>query len=449
MGMLTSSVTVSSMTFNSSGNGGYIGRYIDNSSYNWNGLIDQVRIFNKVISSDEVSTLYAETATVYTATTDTVNYQGTNLAYYKLDGNALDETTNNYDGTETDITYEFGRYGQAAVFNGSSSKITLPSGSPFNDSDTIKCISAWIKPNTTTSNVYIFSMSSTTESKDYFTFDWIQSSWTGVPDLRVRVQNGGSSNRLDATVGVSATDDWVHVVAQLGSSEVELYINGVKQTVTHTTSGNATNSWWISNINYDTAETGLIGQYRYVSGLNADGTIDQVRIYNSALDATAVANLYNEKQAYITKNASDPFGDGDEIAFYKLENNANDSTGSYNGVASNVTFTSGSGLFGTYAASFNGSSSIIKDVLGSGFTYAGKTMTFSAWIFVTDNTNDNVIIGDGLATSSGGWAIATGYGAAPNQRLSFSVQVLQWEVYNKIIVQYLLLMILGHILQLV
>ena len=391
---LGSSGTTTNTTFNSGSNYEIGNSPRTSSGYSaWNGKIDQVRIFNKALSSSEVSTLYEETACVYTSTTDTVDYQGTNLAYYKLDGNALDETSNNYDGTESNITYEFGRFGTAAVFNGSSSKITLPSGSPFNDSDTIKCISAWIKPNTTTSNVYIFSMSSTTESKDYFTFDWIQSSWTGVPDLRVRVQNGGSSNRLDATVGVSATDNWVHVVAQLGSSEVELYINGVKQTVTHTTSGNATNSWWISNINYDTAETGLIGQYRYVSGLNADGTIDQVRIYDSALDATAVANLYAEKQAYITKDGSDPFGDNSEISFYDFESNAGntsqDATGNNDAYfTSGVTFTSGSGLFGTYAAYLNGTSGYIQYNVLAGIT---TDYSFSLWAIPHASNNFNFI----------------------------------------------------------
>jgi len=176
----------------------------------------------------------------------------------------------------------------------------------------------------------------------------------------------------------------------------------------------------IGNV-YPAGQGDTIGAYVSGSGGFFDGKIDQVRIYGLLLDATEVANLYNEKQAYITKNGSDPFGDGSEEAFYKLENNANDSTGSNNGAASNVTFTSGSGLFGTYAADFNGSSSIIKDVLGNGFTYAAKTMTFSAWIFVEDASNDNMIIGDGLATSTGGWGISTGYGNAPNTSLAFSV----------------------------
>ena len=101
-----------------------------------------------------------------------------------------------------------------------------------------------------------------------------------------------------------------------------------------------------------------------------------------------------------------------------MNGNSNDTSNTYNGTPTNITYQGGAF---DQAAVFNGSSSLIKDVLGSGFTYAGKTMTFSAWIFVTDNTNDNVIIGDGFTTSQGGWAIATGYGNAPNQRLSFSV----------------------------
>ncbi|MAO19999.1 MAG: hypothetical protein CMJ25_04535, partial [Phycisphaerae bacterium] len=44
----------------------------------FDGTIDQVRIFNKALSSSEISTLYGETACVYTPTTDTLNYQGTN-----------------------------------------------------------------------------------------------------------------------------------------------------------------------------------------------------------------------------------------------------------------------------------------------------------------------------------------------------------------------------------
>lgn len=54
----------------------------------------------------------------------------------------------------------------------------------------------------------------------------------------------------------------------------------------------------------------------------------------------------------------DPFGDSSGLALYKLNGNANDESGNYNGTASNVTY--GSGQF-NQAAVFNGTSSYVKN----------------------------------------------------------------------------------------
>ena len=279
-----------------------------------------------------------------------------------------------YDGTPTDV--EFGVGGQinyGARFNGSSSKITLPTGSPFDNSNTIKCISAWIKPSTTTSNVYIYSVSSTTDTKDYFTFDWVQSSWTGAPDLRVRVQNGDSGQRLDALVDVTATDDWVHVVAQLGT-EVELYINSVKQTVTFDKSGSATNSWWINDISYSTSAQALIGQYRAVTALNADGDIDQLRFFNRSLSQGEIDTLYAETACVYTCTTDTVDYPTTNLAYYKLDNSATDETGSYDGTETDISYTFG--RFGQ-AASFNGSSSYIDTSVS---VLPADNYTVSMWV---------------------------------------------------------------------
>lgn len=47
------------------------------------------------------------------------------IAYWKLDGNSKNETGYQYDGTDTDITYNasYGKIGQGALFNGTSSSI--------------------------------------------------------------------------------------------------------------------------------------------------------------------------------------------------------------------------------------------------------------------------------------------------------------------------------------
>jgi len=59
-----------------------------------------------------------------TTTTNTLSFPSgkTAIATYMLDGNATD-VSGNYNGTETNITYNTGQYGGAAVFNGSSSYI--------------------------------------------------------------------------------------------------------------------------------------------------------------------------------------------------------------------------------------------------------------------------------------------------------------------------------------
>jgi hypothetical protein len=68
----------------------------------------------------------------------------------------------------------------------------------------------------------------------------------------------------------------------------------------------------------------------------------------------------------------------DNIALYEFENNANDSTGSYNGTASNVTYSTDS-IIGTYAASFNGSNSSITTSMASSNFGTGGAGFFSWW----------------------------------------------------------------------
>lgn len=78
----------------------YVGTY--SSGYYFDGSIDQIRIFNKALSSTERTTLYAETAT----TAATLNYPvGAGcVAAYQLDGDASD-IGGTYGGVETNIGY--------------------------------------------------------------------------------------------------------------------------------------------------------------------------------------------------------------------------------------------------------------------------------------------------------------------------------------------------------
>jgi len=383
---------------------------------------------------------FTTTGTLNTpSTTDTLAsaaYPTTNTAYYKLDGNATDSSSNGYNGTASNVTWRNGRYGQAAVFNGSSSIITATQPSGLNGPCTY---SAWLK---TTSSSYqsIITVGSVTGSHTAGVNLFVNSG-------KLSCQTGNGSSTENSTVNSTSdidTGNWVHcavvVAGSTQGSSIKVYVNGQEEG-----SGTADNTAIVAA----SSESLCLGG-RILSGSQStflNGSLDQVRIYSSALTSSQVTQLYNEHYQtkftdgsdtiiiftegtgtvtfsgvdpappqgalrtntsysedgsasviehyngtdwkrfdaikYCTTNTLNfPSGAGC-IASYNLDNNVNDIGNTYNGVNSNVTFTA-SGKFGA-AAVFNGSNSRIdiSNVL-SGFT---DTYSFSIWAKI-NNTNN-------------------------------------------------------------
>jgi hypothetical protein len=265
------------------GTGDYIGAMTNSSVI---GSFDQFRIFNKALSSSEVSTLYAETACVYTCTTDTVDYPTTNLAYYKLNNSATDET-GSYDGTETNVSYEFGRFGQAAVFNGSSSYIdTGISGATLGE---LFSVSVWFKTSTTSTFQTIFDNGGNTSGSTGFAII------IGTDNiLKATFTNSGGGGGVDVfslSTGATVTDgNWHHCVLTYNDESAKIYLD------------NNTPSTGTNTEPFTQAANALrIGAY-YASGtsLNFNGDLDQIRVFTSELDSTQVTQLYEEKQCFDT-----------------------------------------------------------------------------------------------------------------------------------------------------
>ena len=300
----TSSTSGSNLTASTSGvtetlnigrwynNGGSAGRY-------FNGDIDQVRIFSKALNQTEVDTLYnngdGETACVYTATTTDNDYPTTNLAYYKLDNSAEDEK-GSYDGTETNIEYRFGRYGQAAVFNGSSSKITAPSILSSSYTGSVS-YSAWFKTSNTANTI-----------KTIIVTDDTTGSISGKVLLLAVSYSGGTSGLLELTgynfptfssFGTTnvADGNWHNVIVVLDNpnATLKVYLDG-------NSSPEITKTLSSSNITLDKvfSEDWTIGSQGAIRFF--DGDIDQVRIYSTALTSSQVTELYNEKPETDTSN---------------------------------------------------------------------------------------------------------------------------------------------------
>ena len=325
------------------------------------GSIDQVRIFNKALDSTEVGTLYAETACVYTGTTQSHLFGC--IANYNFDGDAKESMgVTAYDGTETNITYEFGRFGTAAVFNGSNSYITVPTLSGFTNYNFT--MSFWFN-STSTAAQYFMDFRNPIYME--FGYDLGSGAYNNTYSFIIYT---GSQYAVHSSANLR-DGNWHHIAVTYDGVTLKMYIDN-DTPITSTIN---------DNTQYAHSAGNKIGASATGSSVT-DGKIDQVRIFNTALSASNVEYLFNdEKQAYITKNASDPFGDSSELAFYKMENNAADSTGSNTGTNYGTTFTTTDALIGTYSASFDGNDSIQINTF-SGFTNYNFTM--SVWINTTD-----------------------------------------------------------------
>ena len=213
-----------------------------------------------------------------TTTTNTLSFPSgkTAIATYMLDGNATDVSGNN--GAESSITYNTGQYGGAAVFNGSNSSIQINTFSGFTNYNFT--LSIWIK--TTDTSAYITSF----RDPIYITFGLgIYSSGTN----GMGIYDGSNSYFINNTAMQGINDgNWHHIVMTHDGTNLKGYID--KLLIATVSTGTTTQSSGGANANNLGKLTG--GSYYY------DGLVDQLRLYNSALDSNDITNIYdNEVQA--------------------------------------------------------------------------------------------------------------------------------------------------------
>ena len=254
-----------------------IGRIGDYPLLYFNGSIDQVRIFPTSLSSSNVSLLYAETS----ATSSTLNYPVTATALYELSGNANDTgntyngTATNvlyaYNGTATDVTYGNGRFNEAANFNGSTSVIDLPD--PLNIT-TDFTLSGWVSAISGAAITYLYSSTDTNNDIIYFNFA-VQPSQN-----RFFVVYDGVAYYTNLTY----ESGWHHYAITFNGTSLKVYRNG-SLLATHSIST-------VASISGSKQTIGARVRQNYNDF--GTGSIDQVRIFSSALAAGDVEDLYNE-----------------------------------------------------------------------------------------------------------------------------------------------------------
>lgn len=251
--------------------------------------IDDVRIYNRVLGATEVAALARSGTVKFTSNSKTLT-QGSSLenglvGLWTFDGAdvnwtsasagvAYDRSGNNNTGTLTNMSrsgsVDAGKLGQALNFNGSSQKVSISHSSSLDLASTLT-ISAWVYPTSFGFLDGIVSKYQSGGGNEYFLRLNSIAPYT-------KLNCGGGTDVT--SVGTLTANTWHHVSCVISGGTASIYINGVLDN-----SGSASVSSGSDSV--------VIGEDFAPDGTRLwNGKIDDVRIYNRALTAAEVLQLY-------------------------------------------------------------------------------------------------------------------------------------------------------------
>lgn len=258
--------------------------------YYFHGLIDDYRLYNRVLTADEVAELY----------------RGINsglIGYWRLDEvsgtSAADSSGNGNTGTMngglTGSNAVRGQLLSGLDFDGSNDRVTIANESNFDfDFDDPFTLAAWIYRETANSDDIVLGKNNWAPGYQF----WLPSD--GSPDcpgngcLTIGILSPSDEGYAVSTSnGAISVNNWHHIVATYdGSNSVnglKIYVDGTEKTDISTRwndppSGPALNNAPLLIGDMDDTGSGT-GEF--------DGRIDEVRVYNRALSEQEIDRLYD------------------------------------------------------------------------------------------------------------------------------------------------------------
>ncbi|OGI25653.1 MAG: hypothetical protein A3J76_01600 [Candidatus Moranbacteria bacterium RBG_13_45_13] len=328
-------------------------------SLTFDGIIDDIRVYNRALSPDEVRQLS--------------EYGPGPVGWWKFDektgGTVNDSSGNGNNGSfgGTGTLWSDGKYGSAGNFNPSNSN--------------------YVGINDPGSSSPLYAKTVTTEA-------WINLSPSAsgfggiVRSLRYGMYSHGGDDNFVCYVNIDGTEvaetyygiltptnTWTHVACTYDGSYIRLYYNGIlKQSWAHTGNGYSTSGSLILGSNSE------IGSYEVF-----EGKLDDVRIYNYAR---------TPKQVVEDMNAGHPAPGspvGSPVAYYKMDEGyggtAQDASQNNNDGTINEATWSNSGKFGR-TLSFDGTNDYVSVTDSASLDNVRNEFTISAWVY--DNDPDDL-----------------------------------------------------------
>lgn len=206
------------------------------------------------------------------------------------------------DGSVSGAFYNNSYSGQ---LDGTNDYISVPTISELN-APTAFSTSLWFRPQGTPSDETILSAGSSTSNRFYLQ---LQSA------TNIRYGNGSAFD--DFTISTVSDTTWYHLATVHNGTNLEVFLDG---TSVGTATVNAPQSGYGTSFH--------IGAYAVATSpsFKFNGYLDEVAIFDSALSSADVSNIYSNK-LYPAR-----------VAFWRLENDATDNEGNYNGTNNGVSF---------------------------------------------------------------------------------------------------------------
>ncbi|MBI4159563.1 carbohydrate binding domain-containing protein [Candidatus Wolfebacteria bacterium] len=280
-----------------------IGLDIGNDSSNcceYSGQVDDVRVYNRALSAEEIKRLYRQTSPQMNASQANKLRQGL-VGMWTFDGNdmsgntAIDRSGNGNNGTLTNGPQKtIGKIGQALNFDGVDDYVDAGNNSSLNDLGA-STVSAWIYPKGWGENSYGRIFDSDSCCSSWYIFHLDNDGTAPDKTLRFNVDFDSTDLTRSGAANLITLNQWQYVVVTwdgaAAASGVKFYVNGVESS----SYGQEANG--VTSRVTGSPSLALIG-----NRTNADrtfkGLIDDVRIYNRALTEAEIRQLYKAGSSF-------------------------------------------------------------------------------------------------------------------------------------------------------
>lgn len=377
------------------------------------GSVDEVRVYNRALSADDVSRLYKLQKPKVAGGTNSNGLVG----YWPLDEGsgirAEDMSTNSNNGTLTNgPTWVVGKNGGALSFSSTSSQyLDIPNESNFDFANTTFTVSEWIKTTQAGLGTLVGKNDRDVNNNGWVSFVNVAGNLNKFA-FQLKGSGGVGIERYSNT---SVNDGlWHHVVAVVTTDTVtaanniiSIYIDGILDQGS------------ILQVNPYIANNNTVKIGRRDTQDYYDGQMDDVRIYNRGLSAIEIAALYKGSKASVVGKTNKNRITNGLVGYWTMDgkDTYGTQTNDVSGNGNNGTLTNGPVLsMGKIQQSFafDGTDDYISVSHNSNLVPTAD-YSLSAWVKTSSSATEQEIITKFDASGSyPGYFLSIGDSTAPN-----------------------------------